>query len=200
MASSHNHGQAGYPHGGSQQPHGNPFHGYAAPEEAGSDASFAPVTERRDTYQSEGSVAELIPTQPYDAESYEGTYNDGKYAYSAESAGGGAPRGFGPGPGSYAPSGISSPYTDYPGTATGSRGGGKSIAAWRLQGTERSRIVGPLLCCVREGSVKKKSSRLNSSKGWHPAGLGLKLRLPRIKPQAAAVAIRVQVASALHTQ
>ena len=100
MASSHHH-----------HPPGNPFAGAAGPhhyEESGSDASFAPG-DRRDTFQSEGSVAELIPTQNYDGDSYEGGYNDVKYAQSAESRGGG---GFGPGPGSYAPSGMSSPHTD----------------------------------------------------------------------------------------
>ncbi|PWN29726.1 hypothetical protein BDZ90DRAFT_237278 [Jaminaea rosea] len=113
MASSHHH----HPPGGN--PFGGQPHHY---EDGGSDASFAPG-DRRDTYQSEGSVAELIPTQNYDGDSYEGGYNDVKYAQSAESAGaGGPPRGFGPGPGSYAPSGMSSPHTDYPGTAGG--GGG----------------------------------------------------------------------------
>lgn len=111
MASSHHH-----------HPPGNPFAGAAGPhhyEESGSDASFAPG-DRRDTFQSEGSVAELIPTQNYDGDSYEGGYNDVKYAQSAESRGGG---GFGPGPGSYAPSGMSSPHTDYPGTAGGGGAG-----------------------------------------------------------------------------
>ncbi|PWN18905.1 hypothetical protein BCV69DRAFT_251636 [Microstroma glucosiphilum] len=124
--SSHQH-NGGY--GGGPQAGGNPFGGATHPstqqhtyEESGSDASFA-QGDRRHTYQSEGSVADLIPVQQYEGDSYEGNYADNKYAYSQESAGQ-QPRGFGQGPGSYAPSGVSSPYTDYPGTAGGGAGGG----------------------------------------------------------------------------
>lgn len=76
-------------------------------DDNGSDTSYFP-NERRDTFASEGSVAELIPGQGYDADSYEGAYKE-SYANSGESG-----ARYGPGPGSYAPSGISSPYTDMP--------------------------------------------------------------------------------------
>jgi len=46
-------------------------------------------------------------------------------------------------------------------------------------GCEKFGIVVLALCSVREGSVKKPSSALNSSRGWYTTGDGLKLRLPR---------------------
>ncbi|CAD6891025.1 unnamed protein product [Tilletia controversa] len=86
------------PAGGPMGPPGgpNPFAGGHAYSDAGSEqGNFFPA-ERRDTYASEGSVAELIPgNHPYDDRSYD------------EYSQGGAP--------GYAPSGISSPYTDMPG-------------------------------------------------------------------------------------
>ncbi|KAK0567105.1 1,3-beta-D-glucan synthase [Tilletia horrida] len=88
------------PAGGPMPPPGgpNPFAGGHAYSDAGSEQGGYFPAERRDTYQSEGSVAELIPgNHPYDDRSYDGEYSQ---------AGG-------PGPG-YAPSGISSPYTDMP--------------------------------------------------------------------------------------
>lgn len=123
MASHQNH-----PPGG---PPPNPFAGGYG-DDNGSDASyFAGQPERRDTFQSEGSVAELIPGHGYDADSFEGNYKD-NYSYSHESSNNNGPRGAPPsaggyggsqqggpqmmqgGPGSYAPSGISSPYTEMP--------------------------------------------------------------------------------------
>ncbi|KAK0540207.1 1,3-beta-D-glucan synthase [Tilletia horrida] len=87
------------PAGGPLPPPGgpNPFAGGRAYSDAGSEqGGYFPGAERRDTY-SEGSVAELIPgNHPYDDRSYD------------DFSQGGAP-----GPG-YAPSGISSPYTDMP--------------------------------------------------------------------------------------
>ena len=89
----------------------NPFAGAAFHEDQGSEASYFP-NERRDTYASERSDGELIPGHGFDADSYEGGAYKESYAYSAESA----QRGYTPGPGSqfgqgsYAPSGISSPY------------------------------------------------------------------------------------------
>ncbi|CAO1613249.1 unnamed protein product [Sympodiomycopsis kandeliae] len=130
--SSHQHGGYGAPgapsnpFSGAQGNNGAPHQPHHAYEETGSDASFPP-NDRRDTYQSEGSVAELIPTQGYDGQgSYydDGAYSDNKYATSTE-GGNGQPRGFGgPGPASYAPSGISSPYTDFPGGGASNGGGG----------------------------------------------------------------------------
>lgn len=99
-------------HGG---PPGNPFAGAAAyQDEAGSENSY-----RRDTFASEGSVADLIPNQGgYDDDSYEGNYaKEGGYGSYSQESGHKMPsqQNLYPGPGSYAPSGISSPYTDYPG-------------------------------------------------------------------------------------
>ncbi|PWN32431.1 putative 1,3-beta-D-glucan synthase subunit [Meira miltonrushii] len=115
MASSQSHGGGmGGGNGGSMPPGNNPFAGAAAyHDEAGSENSY-----RRDTFASEGSVADLLPNNGggYDADSYEGNY--AQNAYSAESGqrqGAGPGGNLFPGPGSYAPSGISSPYTDYPG-------------------------------------------------------------------------------------
>ena len=89
-------------------PPANPFAGAAAySDDNGSDGGyFHNPAERRDTFQSEGSNAELIPAQGYGGDgagSYEGSYSQHE-----------PPKGFAQGPGSYAPSGISSPYTDMP--------------------------------------------------------------------------------------
>ncbi|PWN41792.1 putative 1,3-beta-D-glucan synthase subunit [Ceraceosorus guamensis] len=105
--------QGGY---GGGAPPANPFAGAAAyRDDVGSEASGFGPAERRDTFQSEGSVSDLLPNQGYDAnDSYEGGQGN---AYSQESfsrGGNGSAGGYG---GNYAASGISSPYTDYPGSA-----------------------------------------------------------------------------------
>ncbi|KAJ1029689.1 hypothetical protein NDA13_002932 [Ustilago tritici] len=108
MSSHHGVGSPPY-----QQPPVNPFAGAAFHEDQSSEASYFP-NERRDTYASERSDGELIPGHGYDADSYEGGAYKDSYAYSAESAQRGYPSGPASqfGQGSYAPSGISSPYPD----------------------------------------------------------------------------------------
>lgn len=100
-------------HGGNGNMPSNPFMGAAAyQDEAASENSY-----RRDTFASEGSVADLLPGQGgYDDGSYEGNYaKEGYGTYSMESSSHKLPPGnMFQGPGSYVPSGISSPYTDYP--------------------------------------------------------------------------------------
>lgn len=102
----------------------NPFAGaqhYPDDSEGGAGGGYYPNGERRDTFQSENSNADLLPGVAgggggYDGgpDSYEGgpgsAHGGSQYPYSSE----GPPKGFGQGPASYAPSGISSPYTDMP--------------------------------------------------------------------------------------
>ncbi len=108
-------------------PPGNPFagaRGYSPGEDsngthdpmaaAGNNGGYyAASPERRETYASEGSAADLIATQPYDATAASSAHGSSAAygSYSNEEA----PKGFGQGgPASYAPSGMSSPYTEMP--------------------------------------------------------------------------------------
>lgn len=122
MSSNMHGGPMGHGH-----PQTNPFAGSAAfHDDVGSETSF-----RRDTVVSDGSVADLLPEHRGfgDDGSYEGAYaKEGGAAatfggsFSAESGSQKGPHSSGnlfAGPGSFAQSGISSPYADFPPGAAG---------------------------------------------------------------------------------